>query len=139
MEKETISHADFKEISERALDQRKKNQKEINLDWHAEAIEAIVKSFPTEETQKLCRKICHPFDIKKIIFLLKEIKEEDFKILEEKTEEWVEIIVNEFREKRNKDFHGMDSGLAKHIWATPLQALKGVIEMAGEEREKSKF
>ncbi|MEK7202820.1 MAG: hypothetical protein AAB653_00685 [Patescibacteria group bacterium] len=78
MEKETISYADFKKISKNVLEQYRKDTKNIDLNYVPEAIEVIIKSFPTQETQKLCQEIFSSFDFGKKISLVKKCERRRF-------------------------------------------------------------
>ncbi|MFH1233100.1 MAG: hypothetical protein V1649_00410 [Patescibacteria group bacterium] len=135
LENEIISYEEFRETSKRLLKQEQEDPESIDCNHASQVIERIIESLPKEEIKGLCREIFYPSsDLEKTISLLRDAKKENFEILKEKTEKWVKLIVEEFREKRNKDFSKRDSRLARHLWATPLHTLKGIIEIVEEER-----
>jgi len=89
------------------------------------------------DAQEIGREIfSSKIELKEIISLLKNLKEETFKILKEKINKWEKLIVEEFREERDKDFLEKDSGLVKHLWATPLHMLKNLVEIIEEKKRK---
>lgn len=75
--------------------QYQKDHKMVNLNNFQEAIETIINSFPTEETQSLCRETFTLYGFKEKISLLRKIDEETFEILKKKIDQWVKIFTNE--------------------------------------------